>query len=218
MFKELVIELNKAKTFTEIVDYKHHILEVYNTAYEKLCNQSCFIQNYEDITNLHNLNFPMMAYFGPSFYSRCGIPFLKEHNPTTLDIIELSILFYSLRICELIENGFLKDEEVNIIENSRHGLFYVLWYYFMEIITIKEDETRELTIENESGESTYYLTDENYEEVIDMIFHNYNDSKYSCIIDEILGVYRLRFTKMMYIMKYQPLFVEVGYRYLCSII
>lgn len=236
MIEKLMNELMEAKTADEILANKSQILDLYNNMFDKINNQTCSITNYNDIKNLHDLEYPMMAYYGPYFYSQCGIPFLKQHNSKTIDVIEFSVLFYSLQIFELLKNGFWDEvllciydkersidmfdhtEKINLTAHKyKQNLFAVLWFYFMRVITI-EDNEREFTLEYDSNTDIFYLTDEEHEEVLDMIYKNYNNSKYSRIIDKILGVYRIRFTKMKYILEYQPLFVEVGYRYLCAII
>ena len=65
---------------------------------------------------------------------------------------------------------------------------------------------------------TFYLDDRKYEKVLDIIYKNYDGSKYSNAINGIRGVYEIRFTKHIYVSKYQPLFVHVGYKYLCTIV
>lgn len=238
MIDEIMKNLMKATTADEILSYQPQILILYNSMYEKLHNQAYSITNFDDIKMLHDLEFPMMAYYGPCFYEKCGIPFLKEHNSGTLDIIEFSVLFYSLQIMELLEKGFYGQtslcvykkesdvvlgvfdhtEKINIAEYKyKHNLFAVLWYYFMCVITIEKNE-REFTLEYDCDTDVFYLPDEKYEEVLDMIYKNYNASNYSCIIRKILGRYRIRFTKMTYLLEYQPLIVKVGYEYLCSIV
>lgn len=94
----------------------------------------------------------------------------------------------------------------------------MLWYYFMRVIAISDNEGRTFAIDYGNDTDIFYLTDEQHEELLDMIYRNYNDSSYSHIIDGILGNYKIRFSKMKYILEYQPLFVEVGYKYLCTII
>lgn len=220
MFTELVTKLNKAKSFAEILRAKPSIEESYDAAYEKLCERSCFIQNYRDIEALHNLGSSMAAYFGPAFYQRCGIPFLKEHNPVTLEIIEFSILFYTLQMCELIENGLLKEEEVRLIEDSwaQEMFFCALWEYFTRLIIAEDIEDRRIEIGDGSGGFTVRILDDSYfEEMVDVICRNYGGSKYSRIITRIFGMYQSRFTKMLYIIKCQPLFVEVGFEYLSAV-
>lgn len=236
MIETLMNKLMRAKTADEILSYKQEILDLYNVMYNKICNQTYSITNFDDIKSLHALEFPMMAYYGPSFYSQCGIPFLKEHNTETIDIIEFSILFYSLQILELLENGFYDEASLCIYDEERHfdvfdhidkvnltsykykqDLFAVLWFYFMSVITI-EGNDREFTLEYDSNPDIFYITDEKYEDVLDMIYKNYDGSKYSHIVDKILGRYRIRFTKMKYIIEYQPLFVKVGYKYLCAVV
>lgn len=238
MIEKTINELLKAETREEILSYKQQILDLYDDLYEKICPHSLYekslcITNFEDIKMLHEMEEPMMAYYGPDFYSKCGIPFLKEHNSKTVDILELTVLFYSIQIIDFLENGFYdhvdlciyesltevfdRTEEINLTRYKyKQNLFAVLWFYFMKVITIEGN--REFSIEYDCDTDIFYLTDETYEEVLDLTYKNFNGSNYFHIINEILGIYRVRFTKMEYILKYQPLFVEVGYRYLCTLL
>lgn len=59
---------------------------------------------------------------------------------------------------------------------------------------------------------------EKYENLINTIFSNYKNSKFSNVINNILGIYKIRFSNMLFILNYQKIFVEVGYKYLCAII
>lgn len=217
MIEELISKINQAKTPAEILSYKPIIMDRYNDLGNKICNQNCSILNYEEIKMLHELNSPMMAYYGSSFFDKCGIPFLKEHNSNTIDIIEMAILFYSLQICELLKCGLLSKEMDRLNNLSEQDLFWKIWYYFKEIITCNND-TRQITVPYENETEEFYVTDEYYEKIIDLTFASYKNSKFMCIINRILGIYKIRFSKMMYVIDYQPLFVEVGYMYLNAIV
>lgn len=233
MIEGIMKELMEAETAEEILAHKIQLLELYNEVYDKI-RSNLSITNFDDIEYLHRLEAPMTAYYGLDFYSQCGIPFLKKHNLKTIEVIEYSILFYSIQILELLENGFFDKaslcfynkedfdqidhfEEISLAEYKyNRSLFAALWFYFTQIITI-EDGEREFVLEYDDKMVTFYLSDKQYEEVIDILYANYNGSKYSEIIGKILGSYRLRFTKMRFILNYQPLFVEVAYRYFCAI-
>ena len=119
MIEKLMNELMQAKTSDEILAHKPQILDLYNSLYDKIYNQVCSITNYNDIKYLHDLESPMMAYYGPYFYSKCGIPFLRERNSETIDIIEFSILFYTLQVFELLENGFYDEASLCIYDKER---------------------------------------------------------------------------------------------------
>jgi len=217
MINELFTQIKKAKSINEILACKKQIVTAYNIAYENLKDQPLMKTNYEDIKALHDLHLPMMAYYGPSFYSDCGIPFLKEHNPTTLEIIELTILFYSMQIYEILEKGYFYDEINKIMKEDNQNLFWKIWHLFAEVITLRDD-SREITVTWDNKIVEIYLDDEKYENVLDLTYNNYTCSEYFHIIERIIGIYNLRFTKMKYILEYQPLFVEVGFRYLSTII
>lgn len=235
MIQELLLKLMQAKSSEDILEYKPDMLELYQKIYEDLSKQGLNIVNYEDIKNLHDLERTMPAYYGNTFYKDCGVPFLKEHNPNTLEVIELCIIFYSLQICELLEQGFFNElslciyenpllpdmvdhiEKINILRTEKYSqtLFFTLWDIFMKIITIGEDDTpdKNVIVLHYGEEDCFYISTEEYEEVLDMIYKNYNQSRYSSIIRRIVGIYRQRFTKMSYILEYQPIFVKVGYEY-----
>lgn len=234
MIRELMNNLMKVETKDEILTFKPQIMDLYNVLCEKMRSQICSITNFDDIKMLNDLESHMMAYYGPHFYNKCGIPFLKEHNPETIDILELSVLFYSLQIISLIENGFYLDtslcfyknpmddifdhvEKIDLTEyRYKQNLFNILWFYFVQVVTL-DYNTREFTIEYDDKQDIFYLSTEKYEEVIDMIYKNVDGSQYYQVVKRILGQYRMRFTKMEYILKYQPLFVNAGYKYLCTL-
>lgn len=233
MFEKIINELAKAQTTDEIISYKSQILKLYTEIYSEICSKGCCITNYHDIETLYNLNSPMAAYYGTRFYEECGIPFLKKHNSMTINILNFIVLFYSLQIINLLENGFFNKvskciykhpedmvfehtEKINLTDNKQN-LFAVLWSYFVCVITIGDD-TREFIMEYDGKQEIFYLTDEKYEIVIDTIYKSLDGNDYFNIIDKILGKYKTRFTKMQYIATHQPLFVDVGYKYLCSLI
>lgn len=175
----------------------------------------------------------MLAEGSTLFYDKGGIPFLRDNNSRTIDILEFIVLFYSLQIIKLLESGFYdkaskciykdstdlvfeRTEKINLADNQ-HGLFAVLWLYFTQVITIKDDTT-EFIMEYNGERVIFYLTNEKYEKVLDIIYESINSDKcFHVVITRILGSYRTRFTKVEYISKYQPLFVNVGYDYLCML-
>ena len=59
-----------------------------------------------------------------------------------------------------------------------------------------------------------YIDDEKYEMMLDTIYSNLSESKYKNIIDGILGIYKMRFTKMQYFLEYQPMFIRVAHKYI----
>lgn len=241
MIKNLILQLADAKTFEEILSYKPQILELYDKVFQKTNEESCFIGNYDDIKCLHFLESPMLAFYGNTFYKDSGLPFIKEHRPETIYVLELIVLFYTIQIIELLENGFWNEVSLCVYENPQmpdmidhfekvnyskmertNSLFLSLWDYFAALITIKDNECEIIVpyVDKEGNLFTnnFYIDSKSYEKVLDMIYRNFTDSKYSVLISRILGKYRRRFTKMKYILKYQPMFVEVGYNYIFAII
>lgn len=59
-----------------------------------------------------------------------------------------------------------------------------------------------------------YIDDEKYEMMLDTIYSNLSESKYKNIIDGILGIYKMRFTKMQYLLEYQPMFIRAAHKYI----
>ena len=78
------------------------------------------------------------------------------------------------------------------------------------------------SLSNRISNKVYSITDYNnikgLYDLEDSIYTNFKDSKYFFAIERILGAYRIRFTKMKYILEYQPMFVKVAYTYLHSIL
>lgn len=233
MIEKLIKKMAEARTPEELLAFKPEVEKAYDDLYEKIDGEFFIgIANYEDIKSLHALKMPMMAYYGPSFYKECGIPFLKEHNTKTIDIIEFIVLFYSLQVLELLESGYWKETYLCIInekldeiegmekvdfatrykEKNEGSLLFALWYYFIRMLNLTDKE-----YEIQINEDCFYVGTEDYEKALNVTFRNFADSKYQQIIETILGRYRTRFTKMLYILKYQPIFVDVAYEYLCAI-
>lgn len=238
MDNTLINMLVGATSKEELLSYKDDIIKAYSSAMEDLYTPDTFLckTNYEDIENLCNLEQPMAAYYGPEFYSKCGFPFIKKHNPSTLKVIKMTFWFYSVQIIELLENGFwdnvslqiFRDSEmseeppisfdrteyVNFTEICKDKPFEWLWMYFKQLITIDKD-TREINISwSYSDDLVFYIDDNAYNIAINKTYSSYIDSKYSDIVDRILGVYKLRFTPAKFILDYQPLFVRVSWHYL----
>lgn len=236
MTKEIINQLVQAKTRDEILYYKKQLMDLQDELYKEINSETLSITNYNDIKMLHDLGFPMAAYYGPqcNFIGECGIPFLEQHNPKTLTVLNFIVVFYSLLVLELIERGFYNDAELCIYENVTDDVFHhiekmdltkfgfnrpftALWYFFMQVITI-EDNTCEFSLEYDFKQYIFYLSSDKNEELLDLIYKIFDNSKFQDVIDRILGIYRLRFTKMKYILEYQPMFVNVAYNYLCTLV
>ena len=93
-----------------------------------------------------------------------------------------------------------------------------LWNYFNQIVNKNDEDDRYIDNYSEQGKRKFYLDDDHYEEIMDISLNSFKYSKYSCLIQSILGNYRTRFTKYKYLLNYQPIFVEVTYRYLLALI
>ena len=218
--KTLLYKVCKATTIDELLSYEQDLSTAYSTLADNLLeNNEFYILNFEDIKMLHDLNVPMMSYFGSSFYKDCGVVFLEKYNSKTLKFLDLSILFYSLQILKWIKTDNWEDEvSRNLFYEKNNSLFLQLWNYFNQIVNKNDEDDRYIDTYSEQGKRKFYLDDDHYEEIMDISLNSFKHSKYSCLIQSILGNYRTRFTKYKYLLDYQPIFVEVTYRYLLSLI
>ena len=218
--KTLLYKVCKATTIDELLSYEQDLSIAYNILADNLLeNNEFYILNFEDIKMLHDLNVPMMSYFGSSFYKDCGVVFLEKYNSKTLKFLDLSILFYSLQILEWIKTDNWEDEvSRNLFYEKNNSLFLQLWNYFNQIVNKNDEDDRYIDTYSEQGKRKFYLDDDHYEEIMDISLNSFKHSKYSCLIQSILGNYRTRFTKYKYLLNYQPIFVEVTYRYLLALI
>lgn len=218
--KTLLYKVCKATTIDELLSYEQDLSITYNILADNLLeNNEFYILNFEDIKLLHDLNVHMMSYFGSLFYKDCGVVFLEKYNPKTLKFLDLSILFYSLQILKWIKTDYWEDEvSRNLFYEKDNSLFLQLWNYFNQIVNKNDEDDRYIDNYSEQGKRKFYLDDDHYEEIMDISLNSFKHSKYSCLIQSILGNYRTRFTKYKYLLNYQPIFVEVTYRYLLSLI
>lgn len=218
--KTLLYKVCKATTIDELLSYEQDLSIAYNILADNLLeNNEFYILNFEDIKILHDLNVHMMSYFGSLFYKDCGVVFLEKYNPKTLKFLDLSILFYSLQILKWIKTDYWEDEvSRNLFYEKDNSLFLQLWNYFNQIVNKNDEDDRYIDNYSEQGKRKFYLDDDHYEEIMDISLNGFKHSKYSCLIQSILGNYRTRFTKYKYLLNYQPIFVEVTYKYLLALI
>lgn len=75
----LIENLVNATSYDEIISYKTDVLAAYESLYKE-CYDKGFLclTNYNDVETLCNLDSPMLAYFGPDFYNKCGFPFWRN--------------------------------------------------------------------------------------------------------------------------------------------
>ena len=217
----LIEDLVNATSYDEIISCKTAVLAEYESSYKE-CYEKGFLclTNYDDVETLCNLESPMLAYFGPEFYNKCGVHFLKEHNHSTIMVIETAFWFYSVQIINLLESGYWNKVTVYVCDESgekwknlayfdflkmeghKEHLFINLWLYFLKVITLKENDEEIIAVDRLS-----------YGTVINNSYVSYIDSKYEKIIYKILGNYKKRFISLDYITKYQPLFVKIAWEY-----
>ena len=117
------------------------------------------------------------------------------------------------------EEGLVMNyTDVNIIEKfTGDNMFVSLLQYLTNLILI-EDSNREISVNNKNYTYGFYIDDSEYEEVMEFICEKYRNSYFEIIINRILGIYNIRFTKMRYIMEYQNLFVKVMCDYISQIV
>lgn len=233
MVKSILQNLHNAKTKEDIISQKEIVIKSYNDLYKEIEELSILRTNYDDIEMLYKLEMPMCAYFGFEFYEECGIPFLKKYNPKTIKVMELSSLFYIIQTIILLEKDFFNNVTICALSDDMYtingmkstslidyakdkNLFSIIWQYFVKLINIPENG-REILITYYDESNHFYIVDDEYEFVLDVIYENYKDSNYSKVIDRILGIYNLRFTKMKYILEYQPIFIKVIDNYICTL-
>lgn len=66
--KTLLYKVCKATTVDEMLSYEQDLSTTYNSLADHLLeNNEFYILNFEDIKILHDLNVPMMSYFGSLF-------------------------------------------------------------------------------------------------------------------------------------------------------
>lgn len=232
MNNTLINKLVSATSFDEIISYKNDVLAEYKASCRKCCGKGSFLckTNYNDIEALCNLESPMMAYFGPQFYDKCGFPFLMEKNSTTIKVIENAFWFYSSQIIKLAEDAFFNrisvcihdelDERItDFIHTSfsemkwnKGYLFIKMWNFFMHVILMKKKDT-EIILYNETGCVSYYIDDSTYRTIVLNSFDSYINSDYEKIINNIIGIYESKFLPWDYISKYQPSFVKIAWHY-----
>lgn len=226
----LIIKLNNATTKKEIIACKSEVTRLFNELSAALTNESFLCRtNYDDIRLLYESEDAMAAYYGFCFYQTKGFPFLEKNNPGTIQVIELTLLFYILQIIVLLEKGYFTEtslcvyiEEgtdlfdhtntVDFCSRYSNALFDCLFQYLLQIQFV-ENDTREIPIWNGSKQDIFYVNDSQYEVMLDSIYCNIIDSPYAEIIDRILGIYHMRFTKVEYLYKYQPIFVKTAHKY-----
>lgn len=248
MFKKLLENLINAKTKEEILSYRTKVCELQERLFKETGHGIYTYRSYDVIKLLYGAKYPMISYYGFEFLEECGIPFLKEHDPEAIAVIEIVSLFYIMQVIDLLEKGYFENvrlcepkfdarngveyfcssRDVNLTKGKyKKNLFIIIMRYFLQVITIEKDnQDRNIVIEciDENEEKykvkyeAFYLDDEEYEKVIDLIYDNYKGSSYANLIEQILGRYKMRFTKMEYVMKYQPMFVQVAFDYIDAIL
>jgi len=171
-----------------------------------------YIQTYYDLKMYDTLLKYMPAY-DIIFMQNKGIPFLKEHNPITLLFLDLVILFYSLVIYDLLENKVIVVD-ANLIDHLNStdvepiNIFDYCWSWLDGVTNLGEHERMIYPYGYE-----VYISDDQYLIIEKTIVQNFIDSYFEKALERVLGIYRTRFSYVMYSQKYQPMFIRVANDY-----
>lgn len=233
-FKNLIGRLKKATTKEEIIKCKTEVMDLFDSYTTNPARKHPCGTNFNDIKMLYDAETALTAYYALP-YQQAGFPFLEKHNPETIEIIQITVLFYTMQIITLLENGYFDKMslceyndinadtldfcgDIDFCVKYSKTLFQDLFYYLDDVQFDSERagnyNERVVYLAHENECDMLYIDDEKYEMMLDTIYSNLSESKYKNIIDEILGIYKMRFTKMQYLLEYQPMFVRVAHKYI----
>lgn len=240
---KLLRKLLRAKSSKEILSYRSAVENEFNKRCSEWSERLCNRLPYDNIKMMSCLLEPMLAYYasGSYFMKACGIPFLQEHKQyETLDALEIIVLFYTLQIMDLLRDGFYnqislavyKDMSYEVVDHyekvdyalryaNKHNdpLFTSLWRFYLDTIAGKK-ESIIYVVDNKTDcimHDEYHIFTESYEQALDYSYTGYKNSGYSFLINKIIGCYQERFTTILYITEYQPMFVRVAEDYVWMI-
>lgn len=235
-FKELIGRLKKATTKEEIIKCKSEVMDLFDSYATNIAGKLPFRTCFDDIKMLYDVELAMTAYYAFP-YQQAGFPFLEKHNPKTIEIIQITVLFYTMQIITLLENGYFDKMslceyndinadtldfcgDIDFCVKYSKTLFQDLFYYLDAVQFDSEragnysERVVVVYLAHENECDMLYIDDEKYETMLDTIYSNLSESKYKNIIDGILGIYKMRFTEMQYLLEYQPMFIRVAHKYI----
>ena len=104
-FKNLIGRLKKATTKEEIIKCKTEVMDLFDSYATNTAGKLPFRTCFDDIKMLYDVELAMTAYYALP-YQQAWFPFLEKHNPKTIEIIQITVLFYTMQIITLLENGY----------------------------------------------------------------------------------------------------------------
>lgn len=236
--KKIIKRMLQAKTKEELLTCEVDLQIQYNHLSEELLEDGAISEkDYEGIFTFYRSSRELLVDINEKAES------LHKKFPRAIEILQLAILYYSREILNLLYSGYWdnllvmkgkkKERFVNLVEElekSQMGLFLGLWQCFsFTIIGIgdykKRSESRNrkrwteycTVLElDQPEEITIYNND--YEELLNHSLTSFGGSLFSQIVDGCLGQYIAYFTKIEYILNYQPIFVGVAFTLLKNIV
>lgn len=182
--------------------------------------------NYDDLVYYEHGISIMPSYYGARWTSEVYFPFLQKHNPNTLLVIELIILFYAKSIYQMVcsdiqvvnqlekENQMFFDKNTMLFllttnkSSERYKVRPLIYYVsILKKLFANQPTTRELTIYG--GEDIFYITSEMYSNITDKLLEDSDEVRYKGVIQSMVGIYRLYYNKIEYFTEIQPLFLKI---------
>ena len=229
--KKIIKRMLQAKTKEELLTCEVDLQIQYNHLSEELLEDGGISEkDYEGILTFYRSSRELLVDINEKAEN------LQKKFPRAIEILQLAILYYSREILHLLYSGYWdnllvmkgkkKERFVNLVEElekSQMGLFLGLWQCFsFTIIGIgdykKRSESRNrkrwteycTVLElDQPEEITIYNND--YEELVNHSLTSFGGSLFSQIVDTCLGQYIAYFTKIEYILNYQPIFVGAAF-------
>lgn len=236
--KKIIKRMLQAKTKEELLTCEVDLQIQYNHLSEELLEDGAISEkDYEGIFTFYRSSRELLVDINEKAES------LHKKFPRAIEILQLAILYYSREILNLLYSGYWdnllvmkgkkKEWFVNLVEElekSQMGLFLGLWRCFcFAVIGIwdykKRSESRNrkrwteycTVLElDQPEEITIYNND--YEELLNHSLTSFGGSLFSQIVDGCLGQYIAYFTKIEYILNYQPIFVGAAFTLLKNIV
>ena len=229
--KKIIKRMLQAKTKEELLTCEVDLQIQYNHLSEELLEDGAISEkDYEGILTFYRSSRELLVDINEKAEN------LQKKFPRAIEILQLAILYYSREILHLLYSGYWdnllvmkgkkKERFVNLVEElekSQMGLFLGLWQCFsFTIIGIgdykKRSESRNrkrwteycTVLElDQPEEITIYNND--YEELLNHSLTSFGGSLFSQIVDRCLWQYIAYFTKIEYILNYQPIFVGAAF-------
>lgn len=187
---------------------RQKILDTLSELELEISNESLRIITYDDIKMYHALLDYMYAY-DIYFVENKFIPFLKEHNPITLKVLEIFVYFYALVIydvlIEIVSEEHLFYHVKKKFDKTKLGNVTLFDFCFAILAELGNSVDRELCpcgLDFYMDRDTYLLIEQKF-------INNYTDSSFKRVMDRILGSYRLWYSCSNYLTEYQPMSLKV---------